>query len=53
MSFWANVRFSDAGISARDERVEVEVVYHHIFFVFGQRSVCVVCMCIFNQKHKC
>jgi hypothetical protein len=36
MMFWANVRFLNAGISARDAHVEVEVVYHHIFFVFGQ-----------------
>jgi len=39
MSFCANVRFSNAGISARDARVAVEVVYHHDFFVRGQRSV--------------
>jgi len=39
MSFWANVRFSCIGTSARDARVEVEVVYHHCFFVLGQRSV--------------
>ena len=39
MSFCANIRFSKAGISARDARVAVEVVYHHDFFVLGQRSV--------------
>jgi hypothetical protein len=47
MSFWEKFCFSDVGISARDARVAVEVVYHHIFFVFGQRSVYGVC--IFNQ----
>ena len=39
MSFWEKFCFSDVGISARDARVAVEVVYHHIFFVFGQRSL--------------
>ena len=47
MSFWEKFCFSDVGISARDARVAVEVVYHHIFFVFGQRSAYGVC--IFNQ----
>jgi hypothetical protein len=39
MSFWAKTRFSNGGISARDARVAVDVVYHHNFLVFGQRSV--------------
>ena len=39
MSFWEKTRLSWGGISARDTRVAVEVVYHHIFLVFGQRSV--------------
>ncbi len=39
IGFEANIRLSFAGISARDARVAVEVVYHHIFLVFGQRSV--------------
>jgi hypothetical protein len=38
-SFEANTRLSLVGISARDARVAVEVVYHHSFLVFGQRSV--------------
>ena len=38
MSFWENICFSCVGISARDA-LAVEVVYHHNFFVFGQRSV--------------
>jgi hypothetical protein len=50
MIFWANVRFSNVGILACDACVEIEVVYHHIFFVFGQRSVYVVCVCIFSQN---
>ncbi len=33
--FEANIRLSSVGISARDVRVAIEVVYHHIFFVFG------------------
>ena len=37
MDFWANICFSYVGISVRDALV-VEVVYHHCFFVFGQRS---------------
>ena len=39
ISFELNIRFSFVGISARDARVAVEVVYHHNFLVFGQRSV--------------
>ena len=35
----ANIFLSFSGISARDARVAVEVVYHHTFLVFGQRSV--------------
>jgi hypothetical protein len=38
-SFDANICLSFVGISARDARVAVEVVYHHTFLVFGQRSV--------------
>ena len=38
ISFEANIRLSLVGISARDARVAVEVVYHHSFLVFGQRS---------------
>jgi hypothetical protein len=38
MSFFAKTSFSYVGISARDA-LAVEVVYHHCFFVFGQRSV--------------
>jgi hypothetical protein len=34
-----NIRLSFVGISAREARVAVEVVYHHTFLVFGQRSV--------------
>jgi hypothetical protein len=37
MDFWAKICFSYVGISVRDALV-VEVVYHHCFFVFGQRS---------------
>jgi hypothetical protein len=33
------MRFSREGISVRVALVAVEVVYHHCFFVFGQRSV--------------
>jgi hypothetical protein len=33
--FEANIRLSFVGISARDARVAIEVVYHHVFFVFG------------------
>jgi hypothetical protein len=39
ISFEENIRLSVVGISARDARVAVEVVYHHTFLVFGQRSV--------------
>lgn len=39
ISFEENTCLSYDGISARDARVAVEVVYHHIFLVFGQRSV--------------
>jgi hypothetical protein len=39
ISFEENIRLSFVGISARDARVAVEVVYHHSFLVFGQRSV--------------
>ena len=39
ISFEANIRLSFVGISARDARVAVEVVYHHSFLVFEQRSV--------------
>ena len=38
ISFEANICLSSVGISARDARVAVEVVYHHSFLVFGQRS---------------
>ena len=38
-SFEANIRLSFVGISARDARVAAEVVYHHTFLVFEQRSV--------------
>lgn len=39
ISFDANIRLSFVGISARDARVAFEVVYHHTFLVFEQRSV--------------
>lgn len=39
ISFEANICLSSVGISARDARVAVEVVYHHTFLVFGHRSV--------------
>jgi hypothetical protein len=39
ISLEENIRLSFVGISARDARVAVEVVYHHSFLVFGQRSV--------------
>jgi hypothetical protein len=39
ISFEENICFSFVGISARDARVAVDVVYHHTFLVFGQRSV--------------
>ena len=39
IGFEENTRLSFVGISAREARVAVEVVYHHTFLVFGQRSV--------------
>lgn len=39
INFEANICLPSFGISARDARVAVEVVYHHSFLVFGQRSV--------------